>query len=38
MLGKIKKTLPHTHKHVEALFNTCVWQAGDLSYITIISS
>ncbi len=30
MLGKIKKTLPHTHKHVEALFNTCVWQAGDL--------
>ena len=33
-----KKALPHTYKHVEALFNTCVWQAGDLSYITIISS
>lgn len=29
MLGKIKKTLPHTHKHVEALFNTCVWQVRD---------
>lgn len=37
MLGKIKKRF-NIPKHVEALFNTCVWQAGDLSYITIISS